>query len=193
MNTILVRDDSLAPTRSEEYYRHRREHVEAFAIYKRSLRTHIGSDDSLVREYSLLDGRYAVLEQRISVCVRKNGEAWLGIASMSANTCVWMDNEKDLGVSSIDPWMTANNVAVLSFLIIQHYPKMTARNFASDTSASGENRMPQSGSMLPLQYDSLLFMVYRSRQTSREPFDVLAPLFGFVAFSEVQFLNLIEG
>lgn len=109
-----------------------------------------------------------------------------------------MDNGKDLGASPMGPWMAAKNVAVSSFPIIQHHPKMTARNltppiFASHTSASGENRMPQSGSMLPLQYDSLLSMVDRSRQSSREPFHALAPLFRFAAFSEVQFLNLMEG
>lgn len=73
VNTILVRDHSLAPIGSEEFHWYRREHVEAFATYKRQLQTHIGSGDSLVREYSLLDGRYAVLDQCISVCVTKNG------------------------------------------------------------------------------------------------------------------------
>ena len=104
-----------------------------------------------------------------------------------------MDNGKDLGASPVGPWMTTNNAAVSSFPIIQHYPKMTSHNFASGTFASGKNPMPQSGSMLPLQYDSLLSMVDRSRQSSREPFHALAPLFRFVAFSEVQFLNLMEG
>ena len=33
VNTIIVRDHSLAPAGSEQFYRHRREHVEAFATY----------------------------------------------------------------------------------------------------------------------------------------------------------------
>ena len=45
---------------------------------------------------------------------------------------------------------------------------------------------------MPLQYDSLLALVGLTRKAHEDPLCVCIPLFAHAAFSEVQFLNLIE-
>lgn len=50
----------------------------------------------------------------------------------------------------------------------------------------------QSTSILPLQYDSLIALVDLARRAPLYPLSMCIPLFAHAAFSEVQFLNLIE-
>jgi hypothetical protein len=50
----------------------------------------------------------------------------------------------------------------------------------------------QSTAILPLQYDSLIGLVDLSRRAAQDPLSMCIPLFAHAAFSEVQFLNLME-
>ena len=68
--------------------------------------------------------------------------------------------------------------------------RKTTNRLDSDANASAE--LPQSTTMLPLQYDSLLALVDLARRAPRDPLSMCIPLFTHTAFSEVQFLNLIE-
>jgi CorA-like Mg2+ transporter protein len=84
---------------------------------------------------------------------------------------------------------------------------MTIRNFKSSVSLGTsdtpdpkdpsafptEPTLPQSGSMLPLEYDDLLAFVFdKTRRSQHDPLSDLIPLFAHAAFAEVQFLNMIE-
>lgn len=94
-----------------------------------------------------------------------------------------------------------------AFPVIQHHPKMTVRNTQINPKTStlghtdnakqpppspGVADLPQSATLLPLEYDSLLALVDLSRRSSHDPLSALIPLFAHAAFSEVQFLNLVE-
>ena len=119
-----------------------------------------------------------------------------------------MDQGKDLMISPHGPWTSHLLAKSSAFPIVQHHPKMTVRNTVSifpqaasgapNTSQSGlpypgpRPSLPQSGSLLPLEYDSLLALVDLGRRSSAEPVLALIPLFVHAAFSEVQFLNLLD-
>ena len=51
---------------------------------------------------------------------------------------------------------------------------------------------PQSASLLPLDYDSLLSMANLTKCAAANPITALAPLFTHAAFSEIQFLDLMQ-
>lgn len=59
----------------------------------------------------------------------------------------------------------------------------------------GENssaEVPQSTAVLPLQYESVLSLVDLALHAPQDPLSMSIPLFAHAAFSEVQFLNLME-
>lgn len=56
---------------------HRKVQCDELASYKRKIRTLASCGESLVRDYYTLDDQYSVCEQRISICIVKNGEGWL--------------------------------------------------------------------------------------------------------------------
>lgn len=45
--------------------------------YKRQLQASARCGDSLVREYSVLNDQFSIIEQRIFVCICRNGDDWL--------------------------------------------------------------------------------------------------------------------
>ncbi|KFG79645.1 hypothetical protein MANI_019136 [Metarhizium anisopliae] len=68
--------------------------------------------------------------------------------------------------------------------------RTTNNRLDPDANASAE--VQQSGVILPLQYDSLIALVDLARRAPQDPLSMCIPLFAHAAFSEVQFLNLIE-
>ena len=124
---------------------------------------------------------------------------------------VWMDNGRDLSASPQGPWNTELASQTSTFPVIQHHPKMTTRKTAehdhkpptpspSVTPGNPNARTcipppgpaPQSASLIPLDYDSLLSMANLTKCAAADPLAALAPLFTHAAFSEVQFLNLMQ-
>ena len=122
-----------------------------------------------------------------------------------------MDNGRDLAASSPGPWTPELGSQTSTFPVIQHHPKMTTRKTAehnrrppktspSVTPGDPDARTrtpqlgptPQSASLLPLDYDSLLSMANLTKCAATDPLAALVPLFTQAAFSEVQFLNLMQ-
>jgi hypothetical protein len=68
--------------------------------------------------------------------------------------------------------------------------RTTTNRLGPDANVSAE--IQQSTAVLPLQYDSLLALVDLARRAPQEPLSMCIPLFVHAAFSEVQFLNLME-
>ena len=79
-STVLFRD--AAATRQYgvkvDIQARRRTEAEDMATYHRRYQNSCMSGDSIVREFSTFDERFSILEQRISVCVQRNGEGWIG-------------------------------------------------------------------------------------------------------------------
>lgn len=61
-----------------------------------------------------------------------------------------------------------------------------------DADANASAQIQQSTTILPLQYDSLIALVDLARRAPQDPLSMCIPLFTHAAFSEVQFLNLME-
>ncbi|KAK2825695.1 hypothetical protein FQN49_007459, partial [Arthroderma sp. PD_2] len=78
--------------------------------------------------------------------------------------------------------------------ILQHHPKMAFRTTTNrlDSEANASAEVVQSTAILPLQYDSLVALVDLARRAPQDPLSMCIPLFTHAAFSEVQFLNLME-
>lgn len=77
INTIICSQHSHSiPT--DDLLNRRREAAEQMIRYKRQLQTSARCGDSLVREYSVLNDQFSVIEQRISVSICRNGDGWLG-------------------------------------------------------------------------------------------------------------------
>jgi hypothetical protein len=68
--------------------------------------------------------------------------------------------------------------------------RTTTNRLDPDANASAE--VYQSTALIPLQYDSLIALVDLARRASHDPLSMCIPLFAHAAFSEVQFLNLME-
>jgi pseudouridine-5'-monophosphatase len=68
--------------------------------------------------------------------------------------------------------------------------RTTTNRLNADANATAE--FQQSTALLPLQYDSLVALVDLARRAPQDPLAICIPLFAHAAFSEVQFLNLME-
>lgn len=105
-----------------------------------------------------------------------------------------MDNGRPLESSPPGPWTQHIKSKATALPILQHHPKMAFRTTTNrlDLDANVSSDIHQSTAVLPLQYDSLLSLVGLSRHTPQDPLSMCIPLFAHAAFSEVQFLNLME-
>ncbi|KAK9774612.1 putative CorA metal ion transporter [Seiridium cardinale] len=148
--------------------------------------TRVCCGDSVVREYSAVCPSFSVVEQWISLCLAKTERGWTVIA--------WMDQGRPLEESPPGPWTIHINSKATPLPVIQHHHKMAFRTTTNrldpDTNASAE--VQQSTAVIPLQYDSLLALVDLARRAPHDPMSMCLPLFAHSAFSEVQFLNLME-
>lgn len=107
---------------------------------------------------------------------------------------VWMDQGRPLDKSPPGPWMHHIQSKATALPVLQHHHKMAFRHTANRLDA-GENAstdVPQSTALLPLQYESILALIDLGRQAHQDPLSMCIPLFAHAAFSEVQFLNLID-
>lgn len=165
--------------------------------------TRVRCGDSLVREYSTLCSCFSVIEQWISLCVTRTDKGWAGKrpvmqhkedALTRSPVVVWMDQGRPLEKSPDGPWTSHIESKATALPIIQHHHKMAFRTTTNrlDTHASSSMQVQQSTAILPLQYDSLIGLVDLSRRAAQDPLSMCIPLFTHAAFSEVQFLNLME-
>lgn len=77
--TILSRDASVMPIVKSDLQARRRDEAERMATYRRNFQSTCGTGESIVRDFSTMDDQYSILEQRISMCVQRDEEGWIGI------------------------------------------------------------------------------------------------------------------
>ncbi|KAH8666555.1 hypothetical protein BX600DRAFT_461982 [Xylariales sp. PMI_506] len=184
VSTLIHRDNSVA----QDIQSQRLGQSAELATYKKQLRSaRVRCGNSLVREYSTVSSSFSVLEQWISLYVNRTTDGgWTVIA--------WMDQGRPLEESSPGPWTSHIESKAKPLPILQHHPKMafrtTVNRIGADVNAS--TAIPQSTTVLPLQYDSLLALVDLSHDAPHDPLSMCLPLFAHAAYSEAQFLNLME-
>ena len=105
-----------------------------------------------------------------------------------------MDQGRPLEESPPGPWTSHIKSKATPLPILQHHPKMAFRTTTNrlDPDANASAEVQQSTTTLPLQYDSLIALVDLTRRAPQDPLSMCIPLFAHAAFSEVQFLNLME-
>jgi Mg2+ and Co2+ transporter CorA len=116
------------------------------------------------------------------------------IFSADVIVIVWMDHGRPLEQSPPGPWTSHIEARATPLPVLQHHPKMafrtTTNRLNADANATAE--FQQSTALLPLQYDSLIALVGLAHRAPQDPLAACIPLFAHAAFSEVQFLNLME-
>lgn len=105
-----------------------------------------------------------------------------------------MDQGRPLEKSPPGPWTSHIKSKATPLPVLQHHHKMAFRTTTNrlDPDANASAEVPQSAAVLPLQYDSLVALVDLARRAPQDPLSMCIPLFAHAAFSEVQFLNLME-
>lgn len=79
INTILVQNGISLRKEFKNLAARRRSEAAGLNAYSRLYQTTAHYGDSIVRDFCTLDDHYSVLEQEISVCVRKSKGNWLGL------------------------------------------------------------------------------------------------------------------
>lgn len=167
--------------------------------------TSVCCGDSLVREYSTVCSCFSVIEQWISLCITKSDKGWAGkrvilhtirnyFADMCVSVIAWMDQGRSLEKSPTGPWTNHIKSKATPLPVLQYHHKMVFRatNNRLDPGANTSAEFQQSTTILPLQYDSLIALVNLTRRAPHDPLSMCIPLYAHAAFSEVQFLNLME-
>ncbi|KAL2833319.1 hypothetical protein BDW59DRAFT_138472 [Aspergillus cavernicola] len=184
VNTLLHRDDF----GGQDLQLQRSDQSTELGIYKIQQlgSTRVRCGDSVVREYSTVCPCFSVIEQWISLCITKTDRGWAVIA--------WMDQGRPLEKSPLGPWTSHIKSKATPLPVLQYHPKMAFRttNNRLDPDANTLAEVQQSTAILPLQYDSLIALVDLTRRAPQDPLSMCIPLFAHAAFSEVQFLNLME-
>ncbi|KAJ4147069.1 hypothetical protein LMH87_001619 [Akanthomyces muscarius] len=164
-----------------------RRHMDFLSYRAQQLRSSkITCGDSVVREYATLCSSFSIIEQWISLCVTKNTRGWTVV--------VWMDHGRPLEQSPPGPWTSHVLNKATPIPIIQHHPKMAFRTTTNrlKPEMNEASHTMQSTAVLPLQYDSIIALVDLARKAPTEPLSMCIPLFAHAAYSEVQFLNLMQ-
>ncbi|CAG8278592.1 unnamed protein product [Penicillium salamii] len=165
--------------------------------------TRVSCGDSVVREHSTLCSSFSVIEQWISLCITKTNGSWAGKRRcyrqekhllIYNSVIAWMDQGRPLEQSPPGPWTSHIESMAIPLPVLQHHPRMAFRTTKNrlDPHANASAEVHQSTAILPLQYDSLIALVDLARRAPQDPLSMCIPLFAHAAFSEVQFLNLME-
>ncbi|KAF2178182.1 hypothetical protein K469DRAFT_803890, partial [Zopfia rhizophila CBS 207.26] len=134
--------------------------------------SHFPQGSSIVRNFSIHDCRHFSLEQEISVYIAPHGKGWVGI--------VWLDTGRDLGQDEAGPWQ-AKALQCESWEV-QFQPTVQRRP------GKEPNRLLQSAAFLHINYGQHL----DHETMAADSFYALTDVFRFIAFSEAQFLNLVQ-
>lgn len=105
-----------------------------------------------------------------------------------------MDQGRPLEKSPPGPWTSHIKSKATALPVLQSHYKMAFRTTTNrlDTLANESAEVQQSATILPSQYDSLIALVDLARRAPQDPLSMCIPLFTHAAFSELQFLNLME-
>lgn len=105
-----------------------------------------------------------------------------------------MDQGRPLEESPPGPWTSHIESKAIALPVLQSHHKMAFRTTTNrlDPDANASANFQQSAAVLPLQYDSLVALVDLAHRAPQDPLHMCIPLFAHAAFSEVQFLNLME-
>ncbi|KAL1626891.1 hypothetical protein SLS56_006619 [Neofusicoccum ribis] len=148
-----------------------------------------GLGKSIVREFLAFDEKHFAIEQRMTITVEKIGKEWAAL--------VWTDTGKDLyeGPYGPGPWTSVKGLggrweprAVYPTIQVQPHIALKFHRTNIQKSIRPEGKFVQSSSLLPLNYGRSL----DERVAARDPFYAVSELFTFCAFSETQFLNMLE-
>ncbi|KAF2117000.1 hypothetical protein BDV96DRAFT_17233 [Lophiotrema nucula] len=159
--------------------------------YKDQLKAHKTCQlgDSILRDCSIHDLCHFSLEQDISIHICATRKSWAGI--------IWLDHGNPLSVglaSSLSLPVDRKDSWQIRYLpTIQHKPGVALRSrskLLAPVSSMDRNQssMPQSASLLHLDYGRGLDRT----ALAQDPLYALYELFTFAAFSEVQFLNMLD-
>ncbi|QKX62995.1 uncharacterized protein TRUGW13939_10163 [Talaromyces rugulosus] len=143
--------------------------------------------DSIVRSFSVLDDKNFFIEQEMSICLHKYEEGWIILVTIDAGS--------DLSKGPQGPWLTQEDRHspspwTIFAPTIQHNPKVWMRSNPAKpaTSTKFQERFPQSAQLLAQYCGEAL----DTQTMVLDPFYAITDLFQFCAFSEIQFMNVME-
>jgi hypothetical protein len=158
-----------------------------------------GVGRSIIRDFSIFDSGHWVIEQVISLCVTNSDLGWTGkcteyvrdywggIADHKGTGIAWIDSGDSLGAIE-GPWM--RHLSKNVFPTIQILPGIALQ--ARENSVKHEARLKSPST----QSASLLHIGYGRHSNrglmAKDAFYSFHELFRFCAFSQVQFLNMVE-
>ncbi|KAH8821379.1 hypothetical protein F5884DRAFT_850611 [Xylogone sp. PMI_703] len=155
--------------------------------YERDLRFgySLKEGDSIVRSFSILDEKNFFIEQEISICLHKYEQGWVVLVSMDAGN--------DLSSGPPGPWLRKEDHHRLWTTFtptIQHSSKILLRSNSTKAAAfdNAQGKFPQSAQLLAQHCGKDL----DTSTMILDPFYAITNLFQFCAFSEVQFINILE-
>ena len=151
---------------------------------------HLSQGRSIVRDVALHDAQHFSIEQDISMYIGTAPTGWVAL--------VWTDVGSDLGRDKDCAWHPSTlqyGSHTVEYLPVPQHKSGIALDAKNQASArrpdNGENttvQIPQSASLLHIDYGQSL----DAKNMAADPFYALTEVFQFVAFSEVQLLNLLE-
>ncbi|KAH8704096.1 hypothetical protein BGW36DRAFT_404330 [Talaromyces proteolyticus] len=143
--------------------------------------------DSIVRSFSVLDEKNFFIEQEMSICLHKHDEGWIILVAT--------DSGRDLSRGPQGPWLPQEDGrSYLPWTIfaptIQHNSRIWTKSYLAKptTSNKSQEKFPQSAQLLALYCGETL----DTPTMVLDPFYAITDLFQFCAFSEIQFMNVIE-
>lgn len=80
-STVVYQDTSLGKKKAADLQASRRTQAEDMSTYRRQYQNNCHCGDSIVREISMLDENYSILEQSISIRVQRNHDGWIGMCA----------------------------------------------------------------------------------------------------------------
>ncbi|KAJ5998026.1 hypothetical protein N7522_009686 [Penicillium canescens] len=168
-----------------------------------SVRTHLSQmakaarvGQSIIRKFLIFDEQYFAIEQEVSICVQSRREGWTGVILLDCGRDI-----KELANES-SPWLKGSSQAFTSpsmlpntcIPVYQFKPKMALKGQSLDGKLDTDNHSEaasntyQSASSLYKHYGRTL----DQDALKMDAFYAFTELFAFSAFSESQFLNMVE-
>ncbi|KAJ8110763.1 hypothetical protein OPT61_g6474 [Boeremia exigua] len=143
--------------------------------------------ESMVRAYHVLDRKHFAIEQQVSICFQQLDKGWTVV--------VWLDTGKPLSPDQPGPWSKAlkenqrtRSETFLPWIQSHPFAALDAASLSIAPDRRPKQEMEQSASLLHLDYGKTL----DKHIMSQDPFYALHELLKSFAYSEAQFLNVID-
>ncbi|KAF1850930.1 uncharacterized protein K460DRAFT_400964 [Cucurbitaria berberidis CBS 394.84] len=153
---------------------------------KRVSRNACGSE-SIVRAYHVLDQSHFAIEQQASICLGLTEKGWTAV--------VWLDTGRPLTPNQPGPWagtlrsnQHSGRETFLPWIQSQPFVSLHPASMSIAHERRPVKEMEQSASLIHLDYGKTL----DKKAMAQDPFYALHEVFLSCAYSEVQFLNVIE-